>query len=179
MLLVPDEGAVEEFVAAAADPAFRDRIHPWDADAAEDDLDARVGEDGIEQRRELPVPVADQEPHVSALVFEVHDEVPGGLGDPGCGRVRGGSEDTVPGAGVLDHREDVINRGRVTIRIDLRQEVPGLSPQQFWLVGTRELDHLALVAPALNDQVLTAIPASTWWPIQDQGRCTRGCIRGI
>jgi hypothetical protein len=27
MLLVPDEGVVEEFVAAALDPAFHDRVH--------------------------------------------------------------------------------------------------------------------------------------------------------
>ena len=50
MLPVPDEGAVEEFAAAAVDPAFHDRVHPWDPDAAEDDLDAGVGEDGVEQR---------------------------------------------------------------------------------------------------------------------------------
>ncbi|XVS61858.1 hypothetical protein ACQPYE_26665 [Actinosynnema sp. CA-299493] len=63
------------------------------ADAAEDDLDARVGEDGVEQGGKLPVTVSDQEPHVLALVFEVYDEVSGGLGDPGRGRVRGGAQD--------------------------------------------------------------------------------------
>ena len=44
---------------------------------------------------------------MSALVLEVHDEVSGGLGDPGRGRVRGDDEDADPAAGVLDHREYV------------------------------------------------------------------------
>lgn len=45
MLLVPDEGVVEEFAAAGLDPPFRDRVHPRNADTAEDDLDTRIGED--------------------------------------------------------------------------------------------------------------------------------------
>ncbi|MEU4769788.1 hypothetical protein AB0H12_41870 [Actinosynnema sp. NPDC023794] len=77
-------------MAAAADPAFHDGIHARDADSAEDDPDARVGEHGVEQGGELAVMVADQEPRVSTFVFEVHHEVPGGWGDPGGGRVRGG-----------------------------------------------------------------------------------------
>ena len=58
--LVPDEGAVQEFASAAADPAFHDRVHSWDADSAEDDLDARVGEDVVEQGGEFAVAVADR-----------------------------------------------------------------------------------------------------------------------
>ncbi|GAB3002981.1 hypothetical protein GCM10027184_69800 [Saccharothrix stipae] len=107
MLLVPDEGVVEEFASAGPDAAFHDRVHPRDADAAEDDLDARVGEDVVESGGILAVPVADQEPCGAARIVEVHDEVPGGLGDPGCGRVRSGAEDPDPAAGVLDHREHV------------------------------------------------------------------------
>src|SRR4051794_7066532 len=40
-------------------------------------------------------------------VFEVHDEVAGGLGHPGGGWVRGRAEDTHAAAGVLDDGEDV------------------------------------------------------------------------
>jgi hypothetical protein len=58
VLPVPDQRSVEKFTAAAADPALHDRVHPRDADSAEDDLDAGVGEDGVEQGGELPVPVA-------------------------------------------------------------------------------------------------------------------------
>jgi hypothetical protein len=81
VLLVPDQCSVEEFTAAAVDPALRDRVHPRDPDTAQDDLDAHVGEDGVEQCRILLVPVADQEPRVFARVFEGHGEVPGGSGD--------------------------------------------------------------------------------------------------
>ena len=107
VLLVPDQRSVEEFAAATADPALHDGVHPRDADSAEDDLNAGVGEHGVEQRRELSVPVTDQEPCGAARVFEVHDEVPGGLGDQGCGRVCGGAEDADPAAGVFDDREHV------------------------------------------------------------------------
>ncbi|MFE2756361.1 hypothetical protein ACFXGA_30620 [Actinosynnema sp. NPDC059335] len=63
VLLVPDQRSVKQFPSAALDPALRDRVHPRDPDSAENDPDARVGEDGVEQCRELAVPVADREPH--------------------------------------------------------------------------------------------------------------------
>jgi hypothetical protein len=69
VLLTPDEGAVEELATAAADPALHDRVHARYPDSAEDDLDAGVGEDVVEQCRVLPVPVADQEPHGVACVL--------------------------------------------------------------------------------------------------------------
>ena len=43
----------------------------------------------------------------AAGVLQVHDQVPGGLGHPGGGRVRGGAEDADPAGGVLDDGEDV------------------------------------------------------------------------
>jgi hypothetical protein len=56
--LVPDQGAVKEFTAAALYPPFHDRVHPGHPDAAEHDLNSRVGEDSIEPAGELAVPVA-------------------------------------------------------------------------------------------------------------------------
>jgi hypothetical protein len=58
--LIPDQRAVQEFAAAGLYPPFRDRVHSWHPDAAEDDVDARVREDAVEQIGELAVPVADQ-----------------------------------------------------------------------------------------------------------------------
>jgi len=49
MLVVPDQGAGEEFAVAALNPPFHDRVHLRDADTGEDDLDARVSENGLEQ----------------------------------------------------------------------------------------------------------------------------------
>jgi hypothetical protein len=55
MSLVPDQSAIEEFVVAALDPSLHDRVHPWDPDTGEDNLDGRIGEDGVEQGGELSV----------------------------------------------------------------------------------------------------------------------------
>jgi hypothetical protein len=52
--LVPDQRAVKQFAAAALDPAFHDRVHSWDPDAAEDDLDARAGKSGVKQAGNFP-----------------------------------------------------------------------------------------------------------------------------
>jgi hypothetical protein len=48
MALVPDRGAVEEFVAQLLHPAFRDRVHARYPDAAQDSSDTGVGEDTVE-----------------------------------------------------------------------------------------------------------------------------------
>ena len=55
----------------------------------------------------LAVAVPDQEPHPAAGVLKIHDEVPGGLGDPGCGGMRGCAEGPDPPGGVLDDRQHV------------------------------------------------------------------------
>jgi hypothetical protein len=49
-------------VAAGLDPAFDDRVHLGHLNTTQDDVDAGVGEDVVEQLRELVVSVADQEP---------------------------------------------------------------------------------------------------------------------
>jgi hypothetical protein len=54
MHLVPDQRAVEEFVAAGLDPPLHDRVHPRHPNAAEHDRDSGVGEDGVEQGRVFP-----------------------------------------------------------------------------------------------------------------------------
>jgi hypothetical protein len=60
MALVPDQCSVEELAAAAAYPPFHDRVHARHPDAAAHDGDPAVGEDRVEQRRVLPVAVADE-----------------------------------------------------------------------------------------------------------------------
>ena len=46
--LVPDQGLVEEFASAAADPAFHDRVRTGRLDRAAQDPDPRAGEDRVE-----------------------------------------------------------------------------------------------------------------------------------
>jgi hypothetical protein len=72
------------------------------------------------QGGELPVPVADQEARGAALVFEIHDEVLDGLGDPRGGRVRGRAEDPDPATCVLDDRQD-IQAGALVRWVDFRR----------------------------------------------------------
>jgi hypothetical protein len=107
MRLAPDQGAVEEFVAAGLDPPFHDRVNARYPDPAEYDADPGIGEDGVEQGWVLSVSVTDQVFHRASRVVEVHDEVPGGLGHPACGRMLRGTEDPDPAGGVFDDGQDV------------------------------------------------------------------------
>jgi len=105
--LVPDEGSIEQLPAAGPHPSFHDRVHAGHLDAAAYDRDTGVGQDRIELRGELAVPVTNQVSRRRSGFFEIHDEVAGGLGDPGGGWMGGGPEDVDAAAGVFDHREDV------------------------------------------------------------------------
>jgi hypothetical protein len=75
--------------------------------AAEGHLDPGVGEDGVEEGGELPVPVRDQEPRLVARVFEVRDGVLRRLCYPKRGGMRCGTQDPDGAARVFDHREYV------------------------------------------------------------------------
>jgi hypothetical protein len=72
-----------------------------------DDGDGFGAEDGIEGFGEFRVPVADQEAESAELITEVHHEVPGGLGSPGCGRVRGHPEEMDPSGADFHDEQDV------------------------------------------------------------------------
>ena len=95
--LVDDQKTVEEFAADGADEAFRDGVCPRRAHRRLEDLDVDGGERGVEGGGELAVAVADEESEVPVGVVEVHEQVAGLLGEPGCGRVGGDSKDCRPG----------------------------------------------------------------------------------
>ena len=107
MVLVPDEGAVQEFAAASSDPAFSDRVHPGRADVAEHGPDLGVGEDRVERGGEVRSAVADHELDPMCLFAKVHDQVAGLLGGPRSGWMQGDSEDADAPGGVLDYGEHV------------------------------------------------------------------------
>jgi predicted RNA binding protein YcfA (HicA-like mRNA interferase family) len=48
MILIPDEGPVEELAPTPADPAFGDGVHARRPDVAEHGPDSGIGEDGVE-----------------------------------------------------------------------------------------------------------------------------------
>src|SRR5208337_1069254 len=62
-------------------------IRPRRPDRRLDHPRAVPGEDLVECRGELAVPVADQESKSPGPLAEVHQQVAGALGCPGCGRV--------------------------------------------------------------------------------------------
>ena len=62
VVLVDDEGPVEEFAADAADEPFGDRVRARRSNRGCDHLDVGAGEDGVERGGELGVTIADQEP---------------------------------------------------------------------------------------------------------------------
>jgi hypothetical protein len=58
-------------------------------------LDLRGGDYRVEGGSEIGIPIPDEEPEVNGALVEVHQQVPGGLGDPAAGGVSG---DFRPGA---------------------------------------------------------------------------------
>jgi len=107
VLLVVDQHAVGAFGADAADEPFRIAVRLWHLRRDLDDGDGFRAEDGIEGLGEFRVPVADQEAESADLITEVPQEVPGGLGGPGCGRVRGHPEEMDPSGADFHDEQDV------------------------------------------------------------------------
>jgi hypothetical protein len=93
MVLVPDEGAVQELAAASPDPALGDRVHAGRPHIAEYGPDPGIGEDRVERGGEVRTPVADHELHPLRLSAGVHQQVASLLGGPFPGRVQGDAED--------------------------------------------------------------------------------------
>ena len=151
--LVPDQGPVQQFARAAADPAFHDRVHPWRLNSGADDPDPSGPEDGVGRGGKTGVPVMQGELHAHPCIFQVHQEVPGLLHYPGLDRVLRGAQDPDPAGAVLNHGQDVDLRaveqvGGEEVRPKHR---PGLGPQELgpaWAVPAgRRLDPAALEYP--------------------------------
>ena len=107
MVLVPDEGAVQELATASSDPALGDRVHAGRPHVAQHGLDPGVGEDRVERGGEVRSPVGDHELHPLCLAAEVHDQVACLLRSPFPRRVQGDAEDSDAPGRVLDHGQDV------------------------------------------------------------------------
>jgi len=80
LLLVPDDGAVEEFSADRADPSFGEGVGDWGADGGLEDLEAFGSEDLVEGVDELAASVADQSASTTELAGVVEEQVAGCLG---------------------------------------------------------------------------------------------------
>jgi hypothetical protein len=131
--LVDDEKAVEEFAADGADEAFRDGVCARCAHRRLEDLDVDSGEHGVEGGGELAVAVADEESEVPVGVVEVHEQVAGLLGEPGCGRVGGDAEDVDAAGAVFDDEEclEPVQGDRVEVEQVAGQDAVGLGVEEL------------------------------------------------
>ena len=107
MVLIPDEGPVEELAPASADPAFGYCVHARRPAVTEHGPDSGIGEDGVECGSEVRAAVADHELDPLRLLAEVHQQVPGLLRGPLPGGMQSDPEDADAPAGVLDHGQDI------------------------------------------------------------------------
>ena len=108
LLAVPDDGAVEEFAADRADPAFSERVGHWRAHGCAEDFEAFGSEDLVEAVDELAAAVANQSPCAFEAVGMDQEQIAGGLGGPRAGRVLGDTcEENLAGFDV-DEEQDVV-----------------------------------------------------------------------
>ena len=80
VLLAEDQHPVGDLGSDRQHEAFGEAVRPRAPRRDLDHLDARIGQDRVERRRELAGPIADEEPEPGGMVAEVHEEVAGLLG---------------------------------------------------------------------------------------------------
>ncbi len=102
-----DQHPVQAFGPRGADPPLAESVRIRGADRRSDHPHALGGEHLVEGRGELRVPVVEKEPHVPPFLLQIHDEVPGLLGDPSGVRVRRDSAQTDPSRAKLDPHKHV------------------------------------------------------------------------
>ncbi len=93
MALSEDQHPVGQLCPDCADESFGVAVGLWASGRDIHNLDAGVGEDGVETCGELAGAVADEEPELGCALTEIGDQVAclfGGLGSVGVGR---GGED--------------------------------------------------------------------------------------
>jgi hypothetical protein len=73
---VPEQAAVQEFMAAGLHPSLHDGIHSGHPDTGEYGLDACVGEDSVHEGGELPIPVSEQKAWPAVRFLQVHHGLP-------------------------------------------------------------------------------------------------------
>lgn len=103
-----DQKVVEAVVSDGAHEALGERVRAGGADRGLDRLDADRGEDAVERRGELRVPVAYKETEATACLFEITDEVAGDLGDPGFLGIGTDADKVDDPTFDFDHEQDVM-----------------------------------------------------------------------
>jgi len=96
-------------------------------------FDRLGGNDRVERGRELPVPIADQEPELPDAVFEAHEQVAGLLRHPLSQWTRCHTEHVDPAGADLDHEQHLqpLEEHGVDGEQVHRQHTLGLRPQEL------------------------------------------------
>ena len=174
--LIPDQGPVEQLSAAAADPAFHDRVHPRRLDRRADHLDASGLEHCVERGGEAGVPVVQHELHPRPGVFQVYQKIAGLLHYPRLDRVPGSAEDPDAAGAMLDHCQDIHLRAVEEIGGEevKRQDPLCLRSQELWptrpIPARRRVDPGALM---VNSSLYTW--SETMW-FSGSNSCSRMMI---
>nr|WP_222849141.1 hypothetical protein [Trebonia kvetii] len=133
VLLAEDEHVVQALAAQRPYEPFREGVRPRRPDGRLDHPHAVAGEDVVECRGELAVPVADQESELPGPLAEVHQEVAGLLDGPGPGRMGGDAQD-VHRTGLDLHREQHVHAPEqhgVDVQEVAGQDARGLASQEL------------------------------------------------
>ena len=107
MPLPGDQHPVQALAAGAGDPAFGDSVRARRPDRGLNDPHADRGEQRVERRDELGIPVTDQELQAARLTLKVHQEVTGPLSHPRAGGVGGDPGQVHAGGAMLDDEQHV------------------------------------------------------------------------
>src|ERR1035441_8524555 len=180
MVLVPDQGAVQELAAASPNPAFGDPVHAGRPHVAQHGPDPGAGQDRVERGGGVRSPVADHELHPVCLSAEVHEEVAGLLRGPFPGGVQGDAEDADAPGRVLDHGQDAGPgaAGQVDREEVARQDRLGLGAQELREAGPDRRGAGAIpaflrISQTADAETRTPRPASSPWPHSGFSRASR------
>jgi hypothetical protein len=75
LVLVPDDGPVQEFAAKCADPAFRETVGDGGSDRGLQNLHVLGSEDFVESRGELAATIADERSGIGQVVGVAYGQV--------------------------------------------------------------------------------------------------------
>src|SRR5689334_11699139 len=131
MPLTEDQHPVGDLGSHCQDEAFGEAVRARTARRNFDHLDTRVRQDLVERRRELPGPIADEEPEPVDVLAEVHQQVAGLLGGPRSVRMCGHSQHVHVAVADLEPN-NTYSRRNVSAQSTWKKSTASNSPCSRW-----------------------------------------------
>jgi hypothetical protein len=103
MSLAEDQHPVGDLGPHRQHEAFGEAVRPRTPRRNPDHFDPRVRQHRVERRRELPGPIAHEEPKPGDMLAEVHDEIASLLGRPRAVRMSGHAQHVQVAIADLEH----------------------------------------------------------------------------